>query len=90
MSYFHQFGCTCYILNNKVYLKKFDAKAKKGIFLGYSKHSKAYVVYKYETRMVEESTHVKFNDKEPNYHMSYPVETFADIQISEDHPKVGP
>ena len=27
ISYFHQFGCTCYTLNNKVYLKKFDAKA---------------------------------------------------------------
>jgi len=27
ISYFHQFGCTCYILNNKLYLKKFDAKA---------------------------------------------------------------
>jgi hypothetical protein len=27
ISYFHQFGCTCYILNNKVHLKKFDAKA---------------------------------------------------------------
>jgi len=37
ISYFHQFGCTCYILNNKVYLKKFDAKAQKGIFLGYSR-----------------------------------------------------
>jgi len=45
ISYFHQFGCTCYILNNKFYLKKFDAKAPRGIFLGYSKRSKAYKVY---------------------------------------------
>lgn len=29
ISYFHQFGCTCYILNNKLYMKKFDAKAQK-------------------------------------------------------------
>jgi len=29
ISYFHQFGCTCYILNNKIYLKKFDAKAQR-------------------------------------------------------------
>jgi hypothetical protein len=36
ISYFHQFGCTCYVLNNKVYLKKFDAKTERGIFLGYS------------------------------------------------------
>ena len=62
---FHQFGCTCYILNNKVYLKKFDAKAQKGIFLGYSEKSKAYRLYNSETLCVEESMHVKFDDKEP-------------------------
>jgi len=65
ISYFHQFGCTCYILNNKVYLKKFDAKAQKGIFLGYSERSKAYRLYNSETLCVEESMHVKFDDKEP-------------------------
>jgi transposase InsO family protein len=32
ISYFHQLGCTCYILNNKLYLKKFDANAQIGIF----------------------------------------------------------
>jgi len=32
ISYFHQFGCTCYILNKKVYLKKFDAKAQEESF----------------------------------------------------------
>ena len=65
ISYFHQFGCTCYILNNKVYLKKFDAKAQKGIFLGYSERSKAYRLYNSETLCVEESIHVRFDDKEP-------------------------
>jgi len=45
ISYFHQFGCTCYILNNRAYLKKFDAKAQKGIFLGYSERSKAYRLF---------------------------------------------
>ena len=49
ISYFHQFGCTCYILNNKVHLKKFDVKAQRGIFLGYSERSKAYKVYNSET-----------------------------------------
>ena len=57
ISYFHQFGCTCYILNNKVYLQKFDAKAQKGIFLGYSERSKAYRLYNSETLCVEESMH---------------------------------
>src|SRR4030066_1139270 len=82
ISYFHKFGCTCYILNNKHYLKKFSAKAQKGIFIGYSDRSKAYRVYNYETKMVEESIHVKFDDKEPNNEMSELRKNFAVIQIS--------
>ncbi|CAJ2666514.1 unnamed protein product [Trifolium pratense] len=66
ISYFHQFGCTCYILNNKVHLKKFDARGYKGIFIGYSERSKAYRLYISETHTVEESMHVKFDDKEPD------------------------
>ena len=50
---------------NKVYLNKFDAKAQKGIFLCYSERSKAYRLYNSETLCVEESMHVKFDDKEP-------------------------
>jgi len=65
ISYFDQFGCTCYILNNKLYLKNFHAKAQRGIFLGYSERSKAYRWYNSETLCVEESMHVKFDDKEP-------------------------
>ena len=29
ISYFHPFGCTCFILNTKNYLNKFDSKAQK-------------------------------------------------------------
>ena len=37
ISYFHIFGCKCFVLNNeKENLGKFDAKADEGIFLGYS------------------------------------------------------
>jgi len=46
-------------------MKKFDAKAQKGIFLGYSERSKAYRLYNSKTHCVEESMHVKFDDKEP-------------------------
>ena len=60
ISYFHQFGCTCYILNNKVYLKKFDAKAQRGIFLGYSERSMAYRVYNSETQC--ETSSYRFDD----------------------------
>jgi len=84
ISYFHQFGCTCYNLNNKVYLKKFDVKAQRGIFLGYSERSKAYKVYNSETLYVEESMHVKFDDKESGKETREQGESFADIQVPED------
>lgn len=32
ISYFHQFGCTYYVLTNKVYLKKFNVKAQRVSF----------------------------------------------------------
>ena len=55
------FGCRCYILNNcKENLGKFDAKADKGIFLGYSLSSHAYIVYNKKLMIVEESKHVVF------------------------------
>ncbi|KAK2411518.1 putative mitochondrial protein [Trifolium repens] len=84
ISYFHQFGCTCYILNNKVHLKKFDSKACKGIFIGYSERSKSYRVYNSETNIVEESMHVKFDDKEPDDKKSEPVKDLSGSDESED------
>jgi len=84
ISFFHQFGCTCYILNNKLYLKKFDAKAQRGIFIGYSERSKAYRVYNSERLCVEESMHVKFDDKEPGSETPEQDESYADIQATED------
>jgi len=87
ISYFHQFGCICYILNTKLYLKKFDAKAQRGILLGYSERSKAYKVYNSETLCVEESMHVRFDDKEPGNETPEQDESFADIQDSEDTPE---
>jgi len=87
ISYFHQFGCICYIINTKLYLKKFDAKAQRRIFLGYSERSKAYRVYNSETFCIEESMHIKFDDKEPGNETPEQDESFADIRDSEDTPK---
>ena len=63
ISYFHAFGCECYILNTRDQLGKFDSKVDKGIFLGYSETSKAYRIYNSRTSVVEESIHVKFNER---------------------------
>jgi hypothetical protein len=85
ISYFHQFGCTCYILNNKVHLKKFDSKACKRIFIGYFERSKSYRVYNSETNTVEESMHVRFDDKEPDNDKSEHVIDISDSHDSEDN-----
>ncbi|KAK8508672.1 hypothetical protein V6N13_116185 [Hibiscus sabdariffa] len=63
ISYFHPFGCKCFVLNNgKDNLGKFDAKSDEAIFLGYSLNSKAYRVFNKRTLVVEESIHVVFDD----------------------------
>ncbi|XP_038992978.1 uncharacterized protein LOC120116622, partial [Hibiscus syriacus] len=63
ISYFHPFGCKCFVLNNgKENLGKFDAKSDEGIFLGYSLNSKAYRVFNKRTLVVEESIHVVFDE----------------------------
>ena len=69
VSYFKVFGCKCFVHNkNKNQLGKFDAKSDEGIFLSYSKHSKAYKVFNKRTLVIEESIHVVF--KESNQTLS--------------------
>ncbi|RDY14632.1 hypothetical protein CR513_00284, partial [Mucuna pruriens] len=57
ISYFHPFRCDCFIFNTKDNMGKFDPKSEKGIFIGYSSMSKAYIVYNSRTMKVEESIH---------------------------------
>ena len=80
ISYFHPFGCTCFILNTKEHLNKFDSKAQKSLMLGYSKHSRGYRVYNIETRIVEESVSVRFDDK-PDSQKLKQDKSFADIEV---------
>src|ERR1044072_2560560 len=62
ISYFHPFGCTCFVLNTKDHLRKFDSKAQKCMLLGYSERSKGYRIYNKVSQIVEESIHVRFDD----------------------------
>ncbi|GJX59277.1 retrovirus-related pol polyprotein from transposon TNT 1-94 [Tanacetum coccineum] len=66
LEYFKVFGSKCFILNTKDYLTKFDPKSTKGIFLGYSPNSKAYVILNKETMRVEESLNVRFDESPPS------------------------
>ena len=63
ISYFHAFGCKCFVHNNGMEtLGKFDAKSDEGIFLGYSSISKTHKVFNKRLEKVEESIHVIFDE----------------------------
>ncbi|GJT20737.1 retrovirus-related pol polyprotein from transposon TNT 1-94 [Tanacetum coccineum] len=62
LDYFRVFGSKCFILNTKDYLTKFDPKSYKGVFLGYSQNSKAYIILNKHTRKVEESLNMTFDE----------------------------
>ena len=62
VQYFHVFGSTCYILNDREHRSKLDSKSDEGVFLGYSINSRAYRVYNKRTKTVMESANVVVND----------------------------
>ncbi|KAA0065523.1 gag-pol polyprotein [Cucumis melo var. makuwa] len=67
VKYFYVFWSTCYILANREYNRKWDAKSEHGLFLGYSQNSRAYRVFNNRTGMVMETINVVVNDFEHTY-----------------------
>jgi hypothetical protein len=67
IGYFKNFGCKCFVLNDRDNLSKFDAKSDEDIFLGYSSNSKAYRVFNKRTMVLDESMHVVFDEANPFY-----------------------
>jgi len=57
------FGFPIYIHILKDKRKKLEPSGKKGIFVGYSESSKAYIIYILEQHKVEVSRYVTFNEK---------------------------
>ncbi|GJS12592.1 putative ribonuclease H-like domain-containing protein [Tanacetum coccineum] len=66
LSFMRPFGCPATILNTINHLGKFDGKADKGFFVGYSLNSKAFRVFNSRTRIVEENLHILFSESTPN------------------------
>nr|GEU40731.1 ribonuclease H-like domain-containing protein [Tanacetum cinerariifolium] len=66
LSFMRPFGCLVIILNTIDYLGKFDGKADKGFFIGYSLNSKAFKVFNSRTKIVEENLHIRFSEITPN------------------------
>nr|GEZ93214.1 putative ribonuclease H-like domain-containing protein [Tanacetum cinerariifolium] len=64
-SFMRPFGCHVTILNTLDHLEKFDRKADKCYFVGYSMNSKAFRVYNIKTTRVEENLHSEFLENKP-------------------------
>ncbi|GJT67302.1 retrovirus-related pol polyprotein from transposon TNT 1-94 [Tanacetum coccineum] len=62
ISYFYVFGCLMHIHNHKDHLRKFDAKADDGFFLGYSQVVKAIKIFNIKRQEKKETYHVTFNE----------------------------
>ncbi|GJU70350.1 retrovirus-related pol polyprotein from transposon TNT 1-94, partial [Tanacetum coccineum] len=65
LDYFRVFGSNFFILNTKDYLTKFDPKSYKGILLGYSQNSEAYIILNKHTGKVKESLNMTFDETPP-------------------------
>ncbi|GKD98872.1 putative ribonuclease H-like domain-containing protein, partial [Tanacetum coccineum] len=66
LSFMRPFRYPVIILNTIDHLAKFDGKADKGFFVGYSLNSKAFRVFNSRTRIVEENLHIRFSENPPN------------------------
>ncbi|TYK30409.1 gag-pol polyprotein [Cucumis melo var. makuwa] len=64
VKYFHIFERTCYILADREYHRKWDAKSEQGLFLGSSQNSRAYKVFNNRTETVMETINIVVNDSE--------------------------
>ena len=63
LNYFHEFGSTCFSLNDSEKMSKFDANSDESIFLGYSLNNQAYKVYNKRTKVVMEFINVVVDDQ---------------------------
>nr|GEW39115.1 hypothetical protein [Tanacetum cinerariifolium] len=66
LSFMRPFGYLVTILNTIDHLGKFNGKADKGFFVGYSLCSKSFRVFNSKTRIVEENFHIRFSENTPN------------------------
>nr|GFB50399.1 ribonuclease H-like domain-containing protein [Tanacetum cinerariifolium] len=66
LSFIRLFGCHVTILNTIDHLGKFDGKADKGFFIGYSLNSKSFGVFNIGTRIAYENLRIRFSENAPN------------------------
>ncbi|XP_022857366.1 uncharacterized protein LOC111378405 [Olea europaea var. sylvestris] len=84
VKYFRVFGSKCYILRDREKLSKFESKSDEGIFLGYSRNSRAFRVYNLRTRVVMESINVVIDDAVSEGESAEKCDKDADLLSSSD------
>ncbi|GKA04044.1 integrase, catalytic region, zinc finger, CCHC-type containing protein [Tanacetum coccineum] len=62
VKFFYIFGSLCYIVRDVENLDKIKEKGDAFIFVGYSTHSRYYMVYNKRTRVIFETIHVNFDE----------------------------
>jgi hypothetical protein len=82
VSYFHVFGCKCFILKKGKNLDKFEARSIDGIFFGYASHSRAFRVLNLETNQIIETCEVTFDETQPRSSLVY--ECVGDDELGEE------
>ncbi|WVZ54674.1 LOW QUALITY PROTEIN: hypothetical protein U9M48_005438 [Paspalum notatum var. saurae] len=65
INHLRPFGCRCFVLKKAGHMDKFESRCLDGIFLGYSSSSRAFRVWILETRRVEETCEVSFDETMP-------------------------
>ena len=63
LKHLHDFGSTCFVLNDREHMRKFDPKSGEGMFLEYSPNSIAYRVINKHSKTIMESANVVVNDQ---------------------------
>jgi hypothetical protein len=82
ISYFHVFGCKCFIHKKKI-LGKFESRCDKGFFLGYVSNSKAYRVFNKTSGLVEETCDVEFDKSNGSQGKIVGYENVGDDEVIE-------
>nr|GEZ73955.1 retrotransposon protein [Tanacetum cinerariifolium] len=76
------------IVEKEDYLKEFDPKSTKGIFLRYLPNSKAYIILNKETMRIKESLNVKFDESPPPKSPPLEDDDVLECEIIENQEKV--